>query len=656
MLQVRTIAQSWKTLVGVVALLFLSCGTLLASKIEKRNPLLPSKAQTISSPNEFSIQVPDKAELRDFIRMVSEWTGKNVILDSKVNGKVQIIAPRKVSREEAYHILLSVVDSLALSVIEVGNFIKIVDRKKALLREHTGVLSKGRVEHSDRVYTQIFPIRHVKASFLKNAMVFVANSSAMLAYDPTNSLIISETGFNLKRISGFIKALDSPQSKSYEFASVKHRFAQDLATKLKQLVSSGASKSKGSGSFEIFVGESTNTLIFVGSSAEIASARKYLETLDIPPSEDISPSTDMFIYPLSFADAKKLSSLLNSLKVESQSSSKGKLQDSLTITPDEFTNSLLVKGNPSTFRSLKSIIRRLDEFKSQIFLDCEIVSLSEENTFQFAPSIFAGGGQQNGDGTKVILGYEASPMTPITKAQIIPNDGIENVKGVTDAFAKDMTVGVFPGTKVHIPGIGNISPGALIRMMKSDSYGKTLSSPKILTLDNEEAEFLVGEKLLYTSSEADSFGNISQSVQKEDVDLSLKIKPSLGVGSYLKVELTLETKSVKNFTQEGIPQIAKQKVKQVVDLKNRQTILISGISNIGRSVFHKKVPFIGDIPVLGFLFNTRDIRNETTYTYIFVTPHILRGAEDLESLYQERYQDWNQKRSKRLSTIGIEGF
>ncbi len=604
-------------------------------------PVVVSNAT--SAEGEISIDFPDAVELKDLVGLISRWTNKNVILDKRVTGKIQILAPNKVTKQVAYEAFLSAVDALNLMVLETGSLIKIVPKREGL--NSTPPLMDARsINHSDRVYTQIFPLKYAGAEAVRNTVSRLTASTALVAHVPTNVLILTESGANLKRVGEFIDIIDrsSGEGLHYEFIPVRNLAASRVAKKVTELFQRQGSHDGP----KVIVDERSNSLVLAGNKSIFAGIHQFVTMLDQAPTFGETSESKIYIYPLSFADAKKVAAVLNSISPPSKNASRP-AADKIQITADEPTNSLLVGSSFAAYKTLNPIIRRLDRERAQVFIDVDVIGVSATNNFSFLPSLLGGSAQSDGTGTKTIVGYQASQMAPLIVSQVNANSqSSTNAKTVASAFSQDLTIGMFSGTRINVPGLGLISPGLLLTAMKTDAHGRSISSPKLLTMDNEEANFTTGTTFIYKTTATDDVGNMSQRPEKENTELSMKVKPSVGGSEYLTLEIELNANSIASYTEDGIPIIAKKKARQLVNLKNGQTVLISGIRNLNRSTNETTVPFLGSIPVLGWLFNSRKTENSSDYVFVFMTTHIIRGANDLQALYEKRFKEMDPRKSR----------
>ncbi len=284
-------------------------------------------------------------------------------------------------------------------------------------------------------------------------------------------------------------------------------------------------------------------------------------------------------------------------------------------------------------------MRKLDIRKSQVFVEAEIFDLNVGNNFNFRSSIFAGFGGKDPKSNQYATTWEAAPFGSIIEAKAAGATSTATAEKVGKTFAEDLTIGVISGKEVEIPGLGKVSPGALIKLIKSDSYSRTLASPQMLTANNEEAEFSVGNKIFYKTNDIATSGNVVQSIKSEKVDLSLKIKPNISHSNYVTMKIDLDANSGVLDPVSQVPSVQTRKASQIVTVKNSQTVVISGLMQTNQSDVYKKIPLLGDLPIIGWLFRNTSKDESKTSLMIFLTPHIVHGANDLAAIYRQKVEE-----------------
>ena len=620
-----------------------------------------------------SVDFPEPTEIQNVIKAVSLWTGKNVMLDRNVTGKIQIISPKKVTKEVAYEAFLSALSMLGLTTEDTGDMIKIVKFSAAVKGSRKTFYGANWAPRTDEVITQIIPLKYIDAKQVQSTLRQIVSANSMIAYEPTNTLIISDSGYKVLRILSILELLDiQSQQNKVLIVPAKYSDAKSIADKVNQILQA-SSKNRGStgassgyNTFKILTDEKSNSVIIFGPPRTIKDVKELVKQFDIK-IDDPAMQASIRVRPLDYADAKKLATTLSTLMQSGNkaggasptfnrpipssigkkdaSPSVAELGDGVKITADESSNSLLITGSKVAYDALNAIIRKLDVRRAQVYVEAEILDLTQGNGLVFGTSIFSGWGSQSASGSKGIVGWEAASMGPLVVAGSqngsTGTSQAANASAVAGTFAADMNIGILSGTSINVPGLGSFTPGALINMVKTDQNTKILSSPHILTSNNEEAAITVGKQVFFNSAAVNpTTGTPVPKIEKEDVALTLTIKPNISHSNYVTLQLDLENNTITGTDpQSKLPQVAKRKSKQIVIVKNSQTIVISGLLSNYESEAFKKIPLLGDIPLLGWIFRNSNVSSTKSNLVIFLTPHIVHGAEDLALIYKTKLED-----------------
>lgn len=634
-----------------------------ASKVDGKEA--PKGAAAVPAGQELvSMDFPEMTEISDIIKAVAVWTGKNVILDRNVTGKIQIISPKKVTKEEAYQAFLSALNVLELTTVETGKVIKIVKVRNAVRDNLQTYMGSSWAPRTDAIITQIIPLKYIDAKALQLTLTrIVSSANSIIAYEPTNTLIMSDSGYRVRRVLDIIALLDV-QTEQPKVVMVPIRFsdAKGIADKVNQILTAAGQSSGKAGmrNFKVLVDDRTNAVIIFGPPRTISDVKDLVKKFDIS-LDDPSAQATIHVRPLDYADAKKLAATLSTLAsgksgsrrppIAPPSGAPGEaavadLGDNTKITADETTNSLLITGNKTSYNALNSIIRKLDMRRAQVYIEADVLDLNSGNDFKAGTSIFAGVANKDGTGTKSIIGWQVGEgMGSLVQAMATAGTGdsvnATAIQGAAQAFTNNpLSIGILSGQQIKIPGFGNITPGAIISLMKQDVNSKSITSPNILTSNNEEAVISAGEKINFTTTVATPQGTTSQQVQSENVDTTLTIKPNISNSNYVTLNFQIEAnKLTTTDPKTGLPQIGKRKTKQIVTVKTGQTVVISGLMSDEQTESFQKVPLLGDIPVLGWLFRNTSIRKVKKNLVIFLTPHIVHGAEDLAEIYKRKMKE-----------------
>ncbi|WP_159455116.1 type II secretion system secretin GspD [Pseudobacteriovorax antillogorgiicola] len=618
-----------------------------------------------------SIDFPEPTDIKDIIRAVALWTGKNVILGKGVNGKVQMISPRKVTKEEAYQAFLSALNVLGLTTVETGKVIKILPTRNALkgnLRIYQGTSWAPR---TDKLITQIVPLKYIDAKQIQTTLSRIVSTNSMIAYQPTNTLIISDTGYKVRRILQIVELLDvAGQQPKVALVPIRYGDAKSISSKVSEILkaSAGSGSKKGKAQFrtyKITVDERSNSVVIFGPPRTIQDVKDLVRKFDFP-IDDPSNQAAIRVRFLDYADAKKLATTLSSLAQGANDRSRSRtigrvrrttrstntknednssapvadLGDNVKITADESSNSLLITGSRAAYETINSIVRKLDRRRAQVYVEADILDVNLSNNLNFGTSILFG---KASDGTVQSYGWQGKNMAPIIAAGDGENTSLDIAakQGIAEALGRDFTIGVLAAQTVEIPGIGDVRPGGLISMLKADGNTRVLASPHLLTSNNETAKIVVGSKIFYKTAKTSATigAGAIEDVKDVDADLSLEMKPNVAhSGNYVTLKLDLEANEGSIDANTNLPNISKRQTSQLVTVKNGQTAVISGLVKRREEESFQKIPLLGDIPILGWLFRNSTISKATTSLMIFLTPHVVFGANDLAAIYEKKVE------------------
>ena len=517
---------------------------------------------------------------------------------------------------------------------------------------------------TDKLITQIVPLKYIDAKKLQTTLSRIVSTNSMIAYQPTNTLIISDTGYKVRKILQIISLLDvAGQQPQVALVPIRYGDAKAISQKVSEILKAQQAGKKGTTNYrtyKISVDERSNSVVVFGPPRTIQDIKELVKKFDFQV-EDPANQASIRVRFLDYADAKKLASTLSSLaqggnkntrtrRIGKPSSIKGKstgstaaavadLGDNVKITADESSNALLITGSRSAYDAINAIVRKLDRRKAQVFVEADILDVDITDALSFGTSILMGAAD---GGTIQTYGWQGSRMVPVVASQTSTTTDTTLSTAAAASLSKDFTVGILSGTEVDIPGLGSIRPGALITMLKSDGNSRVLASPHLLTSNNETAKIVVGDTLFFKSAmQSSTIGaGAVESVQKEDADLSLEIKPNIShTGSYVTFKLDLEANEGQIDPESGLPDINKRITSQLVTVKNGQTAVISGLIKRRDNETYQKIPILGDIPLLGWLFRNSSIKKEVASLMIFLTPYVVYGANDLAKIYETKVKE-----------------
>lgn len=640
--------------------------------------MLPSAVLSQSAPADsegIAVDFKD-IDLPDLIQTMSELTGRNFLYDETVRGKVTIISPRRMSLDEAYRVFLSVLNVKGYTVVPSGSINKIVltrDAKEATLP--TVLPSRWR-DPNDQFVTQLIPLQHVDATEIATSVMapLMPKTSNVIPYPPTNTLIVSDSAANIDRLLKIIGHLDVPSTTdNLEVIPLEYANAEEIAALVTQFIAqrsaaqprrrtaaaaaAAAATAGGEGS-KVIPFKPTNVLVVLASKEDLDTIKHLVERLDQKPSQMRS---GIQVYYLENADAetlaKTLNEILTGIKAQARTTPAARAGqpaqqqpqtlEAVSITADKPTNALIINSTPEEFDTIRQIIAQLDIKRKQVYVEALILELSMNATEQLGASLQ--GAFTTGDDGVVFgstnlntgiagLGDLAGGSTGV------PNLLTRTIEGILlGGIFNPITVTGLDGNQITVPAFS-----ALIHLSKTNTDINILSAPRLLTSDNEEAEIIVGRNVpIITSRLTDTGASTglaqSVSVERRDVALTLRFTPQITEGNLVRLNVFQEStdiaqQSVGDVNQVG-PTFTKRQLRNTVLAENGRTIVLGGLIDTNVQEGLSKVPILGDIPLLGWLFKRKFTIETKTNLLVFITPHIVQSANELASLTYKAKMD-----------------
>lgn len=591
-------------------------------------------------------------ELGDLIQTISALTGKNFVYDDTIRGKATIISSEKMTKDEAYQLFLTVMSIKGFTVVPTGKTHKIVATKFA---SESNLPTQTTATNQDQFVTRMITLKHINAVDIASSILapLMPKTSNVVVYEPSNMLIISDNSSNIQRLATIIKELDvagaSQETKivmlQYADAKETAKICNDiLATaptkKASRAASRNVSTSTSTETSKVIAYERTNRLIIMASTDEIATLEGVIAKLDQQPTKAHSRIN---LYYLENADAETLSKTLNEIitgikQPKATTATTGAaniaaaLNTDISVTADKPTNALIVNATPEDYVILKDIIYQLDIRRKQVYVEALIMELSMDATQKMGVSLQGGFGVGNSGAVGIsTLGGGATGVTQDLLTQSV--NGI-----LAGGFSKLIEVTGADGETISIPAFS-----ALIDLSKTDTNVNILSAPRLLTSDNEEAEIVVGRNVpIITSRLTDSTGGDSLaqsvSVERKDVALTLRFTPQITEGNLVRLNVYQETtdlvedgSNVGDVDNVG-PTFTTRKISNTVLAQDGQTVVLGGLISTNKTDTVKKVPLLGDIPILGWLFKSTSHDEIKTNLLVFITPTIIKEISDLSSV------------------------
>lgn len=579
----------------------------------------------------------DNVDISVFIKFISELTGKNFIIDKAVRGKVTIISPTRISQEEAYKVFESVLEVHGYTTVPAGKIIKIVSAVQARSKDIETRLREEAVTPEDRMVTQVIPLKYANPNELKKLFTpLISKSSVIVSYPPTGMLIITDVLSNIKRLFHILKVIDVEGiGEEISIIPVEYATASDMAKLLDSLFQKKASRIKKvqtrAPSIKIIPDERTNVLIILASEHDTDRVRRLIKLLD---KETPTGEGSIQVYYLENANAEDLANVLMSIpSKQAAEPRKGKspvISKEVQIIADKATNSLVITADRDDYLVLEGVIKKLDIVRRMVYIEALIMEVNMKKDFDLGVQWMAGEEDIGSHDGKTIGAFGASNVGD----NIYPSIDMESA---TISLAKGLTLGVL-GEDITIGGVSFPNLGAVIRAYRTDTDIHILSTPQIMTLDNEEAEIQVAKNIPFlTRQDTSEAGFDYSNYEFKDVGVTLNIIPQISKERFVRLKITQETSQVvEEESTVGLPTTLKRVAKTTVSVKDKHTVVIGGLIDEAMTKGISSVPCLGSIPLLGYLFKSTSRNKDKTNLFIFLTPHIIESPAEAEEMYKEK--------------------
>ena len=622
------------------------------------------------------------ADIEAVTRAISSMINRQMLVDPRVKGTITLYSERPLSPRDAYQNYLAALRGLGFSVVETGGLLKVVPEADAKLQ--TGVVSVGPVEpRGDQVITQVFRLSHENPNNLVAVLrPLISPNNTINANPGTSSLVITDYADNLSRIAKIIAALDQPSATDVEIVPLQHAVASDIAALVQKLGEANAPGGLAPGAATgatVMVDPRGNALILrAPNAAKMASMRALISRLDQPGTQ--GPAGSIRVVYLKNADATKLattlraamsgdargssssgssgssnssslssglsqtssgsnssasSSSMNSSGSSSSTGSSGALSGTTSNQPstggqiqaDPSTNSLIITAPEPQYRQLRAVIDKLDGRRAQVLVESLIVEVSSNKAAEF-------GIQWQGVLGNVGLGtnFGTGSSNLATLATSIATGS------TSTTLSSGLNLGV--ATKIN----GTYVLGALARLMDKTGTGNVLSTPNLLTLDNEEAKIVIGQNVpfvtgTYTTNSSTGTSNPFQTVERKDVGLTLRVRPQINENGTVKMAIYQEVSSVDASTKSNTngPTTNKRSIESNVLVDDGSIVVLGGLLQDDYSGNVEKVPGLGDLPFLGNFFKSESRTRNKTNLMVFLRPIVVRDAGTSDALAVDRY-------------------
>jgi len=569
------------------------------------------------------------ADIRAFAADMAQISNKTIVLDPRVKGNVTVVSNQDLDAGEAYAVFLSVLRVHGYAAIENNGVVKVMPESGA--RQDATVNNKN----NDSLATEVIRLSQANARVIAPLLKPLVNKQGHIAaYEATNSIIIADYVGNLSRIKSILLELDRNPADTFELIPLDNTSANEVARILGSMWRGDNQMSK---SFSAIAVERSNSILLRGQIGVIKQIKRVISRLD----SNSSQSSNLKVIYLKYAKAEDLTGILEkvaeSLEEEIPSESSKKNKTSIGFHND--TNALIISAQPDILKSLESVISQLDIRRAQVLVEALIVEISDKLARDLGVQfLFLGDGESSPIATQRFgtpnpdlistIGAETSEDSTISSTM--------QTRAANSLLALDgLAVGV---ARYKASGT---SFATILNLIAQDADSNVLSTPSIMTMDNEEASIVVGQEIPITTGETLSGSNSNpfRSVTRQEIGVKLVVRPQINEGNAVKMYINQEVSSIFGPLGEMSTDLItnKRNIKTTVLVEDGETIVLGGLIDDDVQESVKKVPFLGDIPLLGRLFKTTSITRTKRNLMVFLRPTIVRNSEDVRAISNRKY-------------------
>ena len=590
--------------------------------------------ETQSQEPTWKINTAKNIDIHQFINQISSITGKTFVVDPKLRGQVTVISDAPLDKDGVYELILSVLRLQNYTAVPSGNLVKI--QQSATGKQAPGLSGDLESLAPEGLVTRVIRAQNVEATELvKILRPLIPQYGHIGAVVKSNILIISDHADNVARLKKLVKEIDIADEEEVVMLPLKEAWVGNVVALLEKLAPEQIGKgATGPQKVQIIANERNNSLVMKGNKRPLTEVIRLVEKLDKPATT--ADSTQVII--LKYADATEAANILNALITGRRKTEESEQQSEETIIQaDPSLNAVVVRTDPGTMGEILDIVEKLDIRRPQVLIEAAIVEVSIDESKKIGIEM-AGADAREGSVPLIstslegVIGSLIGGLLPEGESdQVNVLSGLASVSSPTLAAAKiDRDA---------------ISFGAVVSALATNSDANLLSTPSILTLDNQEARILVGREVPFRTGSftttGDGTSNPFNTVQREDVGVELTVTPHVHNGSEVRLEVAQQITNVINTPVGGNAfadvVTSKRTIETTILAEDRQTIVLGGLIQDDINISNNRVPFVGDIPLFGNLFKARGKQQVKTNLLVFLRPTVLRTQDDAEDLSASKY-------------------
>ena len=575
-------------------------------------------------------------DIRTLIDTVSKATGINFVVDPRVRGNVTVVSSSPMDRDALYQVFLSVLDVYGYSAVPAGAVVKIVPAINA--RQSLQLHGQG-----EEMVTRVIRVQNVGATQLATMLRPLLPPQALLAaYPPGNMLIVTDRADNVARVMRLVAQLDRPGEAGISVIQLQHASAEDVARTINELQEPPAGAESALPQARVVPDPRTNSILLAGDSAAQARVRGLIGRLDVP----LPQAGNSRVVFLRYAKAEDIAKVLGEIVSHQQSAdgkSKSATEGPVSIQADDASNALILTGPPDKLRDLREIVRQLDIRPKEVLIDAIIAEVSGDLSRQLGAQIAVLPNRGSDQGPAALTNFSngALPLTTLAAGSAATAGALAGQPGLLLGFGSNRA--------------GQTRYGLLLNALSSNSATNILSTPSLLTLDNKEAEIVVGQNVpfltgSYSTTQTPTGGGVVsspfQTIERKDIGITLKVTPQINLGDSVRLKLKLTVSSLAPSVTGATDLITnKRQIKTVVITDSDSIIVLGGLIQDTYKDSVQKVPLLGSLPLIGHLFRSTSRERQKQNLMIFLHPVILDNQALANAYTAEKYRVLRQQQN-----------
>jgi general secretion pathway protein D len=545
-------------------------------------------------------------QINDFIKLIAKVTGKNILVNHKISGTVDLVTSAPVYDDEVMGILVSVLEAKGYTIVRKGSIYEVV-RSTEAAKHNVPVVRPNRTAYGNTMVTQAVSVKGENVDVVAAKVRYLISKTAkLMTMKESNTLLITDYPANIRTIRKVIGDIEAKAASTIKIVKIEHAELKQLHTQISEIAKTIFNEKVTTEQVKVLLNSDIGALVLIGNPANVEELEKIIAKLD----SEQRLNEEVQIVTLKNSDSKNVLTTLNEI-VTKQTFADPTLKPNVSV--NEEINAIILVGNPAIIKGLKKIIAELDKEKFQVYVQARIVEINSQAAEQIGLKYGIDGGLASTSGLYTFAGnFGGSSIAPINTTILEKlADSLGNVEQ-------------------------GLAIGAALDFMQNEGASKTISNPSILCVNNQESSIYVGKTLSFQTGETSGTAGTTSSFKREDVGLTLKIKPRVSSNEKvtLDVEAILENVLAQADTNNQ-PVTTKQTVTTQAILRHGESIIIGGLVKSYNTDVETKVPLLGDIPLLGWFFTHNDTQEQQDNLVVLLTPYVIDKSAELSALQEQ---------------------